>query len=127
MDNFFGIRLKEYRNELSKRRGSKVGQVQLSLELGCSKALIGNVESGKRPPSKSLLLKLSKHSNYSLAYWAEGLHDYEPPNTLDVVLDAFISQGMINSPDDVEDPEILKIIIKAVRLEIGRKLDKNEW
>lgn len=120
MNEIFAEKLKEYRKELSKKRNKRVGQIQLAEELGISKGNIGNLESGKRPPSKKLLVKLAEHSGKSLDYWMEGLEEYEAPNTLDLVLDRMIDKGIIKDTNISEDA--WRIIKEAVLLEIERKL-----
>lgn len=120
MSNIFANKLKEYRNSLSLLRGEKVGQVQLAKELGISKGNIGNLESGKRLPSKNILLKLSEHSRKSIDYWMDGVEEFEAPNSLDIVLEKMIEDGLISSTNLTND--VWNIIKKAVLLEIERKL-----
>lgn len=120
MSNIFANKLKEYRNNLSLSRGEKVGQVQLALELGISKGNIGNLESGKRLPSKKVLLKLAEHSGKSIDYWMDGIEEFEAPNSVDLVLDKMIEEGLIT--DTSLNSEVWDIIKKAVQLEIKRKL-----
>jgi transcriptional regulator with XRE-family HTH domain len=76
MNKRFAEKLKEYRKELGAKRNIKVGQIQLADELEISKGAIGNLESGKRPPSKDLLIKLAMHSGKSLDYWMDGIEEY---------------------------------------------------
>lgn len=78
------------------------------------------MESGTREPSKELLFKLAKHSGKTLDYWAEGIEEYEAPNSVDIVLDRMIQQGLIKDAN-ISD-ECWGIIKKAVLLEIERKL-----
>jgi len=120
MNKLFSEKLKEYRKELEIKRNVKVGQVQLALELGISNGSIGNLESGTRAPSKRILIKLAEHSGKSLSYWADGVDEYEAPNSVDLVLDKMIEKGLIKNTE--LDDEVWKIIKKAVQLEIERKL-----
>jgi transcriptional regulator with XRE-family HTH domain len=120
MSKIFAKKLKEYRKELEQKRGEKVVQVQLAEELGISKGAIGNFESGLRVPSKSILKKLAKHSGKSIDYWMEGIEEYEPPNTVDLVLNKMITNKVITSTN--LNDEIKAIIWEAVLLEIERKL-----
>lgn len=120
MSNIFANKLKEYRNTLSVNRGQKVGQVQLASELGISKGNIGNLESGKRLPSKKILLKLAEHSGKSIDYWMDGIEEFEAPNSVDLVLDKMIENGLIENDNLNED--VWDIIKKAVILEVQRKL-----
>lgn len=120
MNKSFSEKLKEYRKELSLKRGRKVGQVQLANELGISKGNIGNLESGERPPSKKLLIKLVEHSGKSLDYWLDGVEEYEAPNSVDLVLDKMIEKKLII--DTNITIEVWEIIKQAVQLEIERKL-----
>lgn len=122
MKTDFASKLKKYREELSVQRGEKVGQIQLAKELGINKSIIGDLERGARYPSKKVLIKLVEHSGKSLEYWMDGLDEYEAPNTVDLVLDRLISLRLITSTNISED--VGKIIDKAVKLEIQRKLDK---
>lgn len=71
----FAEKLKAYRKELESIRGERVGQIKLAEELGISRGNIGSLESGKRTPSKKLLIKLAKHSGKPLEYWMNGLYD----------------------------------------------------
>lgn len=121
MSKIFANKLKEYRNELGIKRNKKVGQVQLAEELGISKGNIGNLESGKRLPSKTVLIKLVEHSGKSMDYWMDGIEEYEAPNSVDLVLDKMIEKGLIK--DTNLDKEVWKIIKDAVLLEIRRKLE----
>jgi transcriptional regulator with XRE-family HTH domain len=120
LNKTFAMKLKEYRKELSKKRGYTVGQVQLAQELGISKGNIGNLESGKRLPSEPLLIKLAKHSGKTLDYWMDGVKEYKAPNTVDLVLDRMIKEGLIT--DTNISNKCWEIIRKAVLLEIERKL-----
>ncbi|MDP4179061.1 MAG: helix-turn-helix transcriptional regulator [Bacillota bacterium] len=122
MNCIFANKLKQYRKELELKRHEKVGQVKLAEELGISKGTIGNLESSKRLPSKSLLIKLAAHSGKSLDYWTDGIGEYEAPNSVDLVLDEMISEGIITDADSVSE-EAWQIIKDAVLLEIKRKLD----
>lgn len=121
MSKIFANKLKEYRKELGTKRGKKVGQIQLAEELGVSKGNIGNLESGKRFPSKTVLIKLVEHSGKSMDYWMDGIEEYEAPNTLDLVLDRLIEKGLIKKGVPISD-EVRKILDEAVQLEIDRKL-----
>lgn len=120
MNGTFAQRLKEYRRELSVKRNEKIGQEKLAEELGISKGNIGDLERGKRPPSKRILVKLVEHSGKSLSYWMDGVEEYEAPNSVDLVLDRMIEKGIIN--DTNLSNEAWGIIKKAVILEIERKL-----
>lgn len=120
MNETFSIKLKKYRKELENKRGEKVGQVQFAKELGISKGNLGDFESGRRAPSKSFLVKLCKHSDKSLAYWMDGVSDYEAPNSVDLVLDKMIEANIIKDTN-ISD-EAWEILKKAVILEIERKL-----
>lgn len=120
MGKDFANKLKAYRKELEMKRNEKVGQVKLAEELGISKGAIGNLESGERVPSKKILIKLAEHSGKSLDYWTEGIEKYEAPNTLDLVLDKMIQNGLITDTNLTED--VWKIIKEAVLLEVERKL-----
>ncbi|MBS6502897.1 MAG: helix-turn-helix transcriptional regulator [Clostridium sp.] len=120
MNNIFASKLKEYRYALSLSRGKKVGQVQLALELGISKGAMGNLEAGKRFPSKKILIKLAEHSGKSIDYWMDGLDEFEAPNSVDLVLDKMIEDGLII--DENLNDEVWEIIKKAVALEVQRKL-----
>ncbi|MCX7884250.1 MAG: helix-turn-helix transcriptional regulator [Caloramator sp.] len=122
MNKIFAEKLKKYRKELGEKRKAKVGQVKLAEELGISKGAIGNLESGKRLPSQKILLKLAEHSGKSLEYWIEGIEEeIEIPNTVDLVLDKMIEEGLIK--DTNLDDDVWDIIKKAVILEIERKLN----
>lgn len=121
MNNIFSEKLKAYRAELENKRGEKVGQVKLADELGISNGNIGNLESGKRLPSKKLLVKLVEHSGKSLSYWMDGVEEYEAPNSVDLVLDKMIENGLITSVE--LDDDVWNIIKKAVLLEIERKIN----
>jgi transcriptional regulator with XRE-family HTH domain len=118
----FAKKLKEYRQELSIKRGQKVGQEQLAKELKVSKSIIGDIERGARYPSKSILTKLAKHSGKSLDFWMDGLEKYQAPNTVDLVLDRLIELNVITDINNIND-EIWDTIKKAVMLEIERKLN----
>lgn len=120
MSTIFAEKLKEYRKELSIKRNKKVGQIQLAEELGISKGSIGNLESGKRLPSKTVLIKLVEHSGKGMDYWMDGIEEYEAPNTLDLVLDKMIEKGLIKDTNLGE--EVWGIIKEAVLLEVQRKL-----
>jgi len=120
MNKIFAEKLKEYRKELAIKRNEKVGQIRLATELGISKGNIGNLESGKRPPSKTILIKLAEHSGKSLSFWMNGVDEYEAPNTVDLVLDKMIEADLIKDTD-LSD-EAWEIIKKAVLLEIERKI-----
>lgn len=120
MNKIFAEKLKEYRKELEIKRNEKVGQVRLAEELGISNGAIGNLESGKRMPSKKILIKLAEHSGKSLSYWMNGINEYEAPNTVDLVLDRMIERGLIDSTN-LSD-KVWDIIRKAVLLEIERKI-----
>lgn len=123
MKKLFSEKLKEYRQELSLKRGTNVGQIQLANELNISKGNIGNLESGKRMPSKSLLVKLAKHSGKSLEYWMDGIEKYKAPDTVDLVLDKMIEEKVIISPDLSElSKEAKELLFQAIQLEIERKL-----
>lgn len=116
----FAEKLKAYRKELENKRGERVGQIKLAEELGISKGNIGDLERGKRAPSKKLLVKLAEHSGKSLEYWMEGIEEIEIPNSVDLVLDKMIEKGLIKNTN--LDDEVWDIIKKAVILEIERKL-----
>lgn len=120
MNKVFAEKLKDYRKELEIKRNEKVGQVRLAEELGISNGAIGNLESGKRMPSKKILIKLAKHSRKSLSYWMEGIEEYEAPNTVDLVLDKMIENGLIRNTELSND--VWEIIKKAVLLEVERKI-----
>jgi len=120
MNKIFSEKLKEYRKELEVKRNEKVGQIRLAEELGISNGNIGNLESGKRMPSKKLIFKLVEHSGKSLNYWMDGIDEYEAPNTLDLVLDKMIEKGLIT--DTYLSDEVWEIIKKAVLLEVERKI-----
>lgn len=120
MNKNFAKKLKAYRKELEMKRNEKVGQVKLAEELAISKGNIGNLESGERVPSKKLLIKLAEHSGKSLDYWMEGIEEYEAPNSVDLVLDRMIGNGLIKDINLSED--VWAIIKKAVLLEVERKL-----
>ncbi|AUN11489.1 helix-turn-helix domain-containing protein [Clostridium botulinum] len=120
MSKIFAEKLKEYRKELSEKRNKKVGQIQLAEELGISKGNIGNLEAGKRLPSKTVLMKLVDHSGKGIDYWLDGVEEYEAPNTLDLVLDKMIEEGLIK--DTNIDKEAWDIITEAVLVEVERKL-----
>lgn len=120
MSKIFSEKLKEYRKELEIKRSEKVGQVKLAEELGISNGAIGNLESGTRLPSKSILVKIAEHSGKPLDYWMEGISGYEPPNTLDLVLDTMIAEGLITDLNLSDD--VWEIIKKAVLLEVERRL-----
>ena len=122
MENSFSERLKNYRSSLHVKRGEKVGQVKLAEELGISKGNIADLERGTRPPSKKLLVKLVEHSGKSLSYWMDGVEEYEPENSVDLVIDRMIERGLIKDTNLTD--ELWDIIKKAVQLEIERKLDK---
>ena len=127
INSIFAEKLKEYRDELSEKRGEKVGQIQLSKELHISKGAIGNFESGNRLPSKSMIIKLVEHSNKSIEYWLDGIDGYNAPeNSIDLYLDKMIQNGLITK-DLIQNNNELDdkawIIIKTrVLLEIHRKL-----
>lgn len=121
MVKMFSEKLKEYRKELSLKRGCNVGQIQLAQELGISNGNIGNLESGVRLPSKKLLIKLVEHSGKSLDYWMDGLEEYKAPNSVDLVLDRMIQKGLIKDSKNLNE-EVWEIIKEAVILEIDRKL-----
>ncbi|MBO0538539.1 XRE family transcriptional regulator [Clostridium botulinum] len=120
MSEIFAKKLKEYRKELSEKRNKKIGQIQLAEELGISKGSIGNLESGKRLPSKAVLIKLVEHSGKGMDYWMDGIEEYEAPNSVELVLDKMIEKGLIK--DRNLDKEVWDIIKEAVLLEIDRKL-----
>lgn len=120
MNKTFAEKLKEYRKELEIKRNEKVGQVKLAEELGISNGAIGNLESGKRVPSKSILVKLAEHSGKSLSYWMDGVSEYEAPNSVDLVLDRMIEKGLITGTDISDD--VWDIIKDAVLIEIERKI-----
>lgn len=120
MNMIFAEKLKEYRKELEIKRNEKVGQIRLAKEIGISNGSIGNLESGKRMPSKNILIKLAEHSGKSLSYWLDGINEYEAPNTVDLALDRMIEKGLIKNID-LSD-EVWDILKKAVLLEIERKL-----
>jgi len=120
MSKLFCDKLKEYRKELETKRNEKIGQVKFARELGISNGNIGNLESGKRMPSKKMLIKLSEHSGKSLSYWMDGIDEYEAPNTVDLVIDKMIVKGLIIDTN-ISD-EVWGILKKAVLLEIERKI-----
>lgn len=120
MSKIFSERLKAYRKELSIKRNEKVGQVKLALELGVSKGNIGDLECGNRMPSKKLLLKLAEHSGKSLDYWMDGIEEYEAPDTVALVIETMIANGMITSTVLSKDAQ--NIINDAVLIEIERRL-----
>ncbi|HIU80124.1 MAG TPA: helix-turn-helix transcriptional regulator [Candidatus Coproplasma excrementipullorum] len=62
MENVFGQRLKELRQEFS------VGQVALAKSIGVSKGIISLWENGLREPSMSNLIALAKYFNVSVDY-----------------------------------------------------------
>lgn len=120
MNEVFAEKLKKYREELSKKRNTRIGQIQLAKELGISKGSMGNLESGKRLPSKTVLMKLVEHSGKGIDYWLDGVEEYEAPNTLDLVLDKMIEKGLIK--DKNIDEEVWSILKEAVIVEVERKL-----
>ena len=63
MENVFGQRLKELRQEFS------VGQVALAKSIGVSKGIISLWENGLREPSMSNLIALAKYLNVSVDYF----------------------------------------------------------
>lgn len=64
MDNVFGERLKELRNEMG------VGQVALSKALNVSKGIISLWENGQREPKLSNLVLIANFFHVSIDYLA---------------------------------------------------------
>lgn len=62
MENMFGVRLKELRQE------KEMGQVELAKELGVSKGVISLWENGLREPGMNSLIILAKYFSVSVDY-----------------------------------------------------------
>ena len=62
MENVFGIRLKELRQE------KEMGQVELAKELGVSKGVISLWENGFREPGMHSLIIIAKYFSVSIDY-----------------------------------------------------------
>lgn len=62
MDNIFGQKLKELRQECG------VGQVELANGIGVSKGIISLWEHGLREPTLTNLISLAKYFNVSVDY-----------------------------------------------------------
>lgn len=68
-------------NKLKKLRVEKdITQKALSNILKVSLSVIADIETGRRPPSKNVAIKLANYSNMSIDYW---LNDSETNNYIE--------------------------------------------
>lgn len=63
-----GLRIKQLRSEYGLNICKKFGQKDLATEIGISRSYLGDIESGRTPPSDEILEKLSKFFNVSTDY-----------------------------------------------------------
>lgn len=85
------------------------------------------IESGQRPPSQKVVMKLSEYSNKSIDWWY-GKEDKEKEwgnlNDLDTLLDYMIEQKLIDKKGGMND-KTKAYIQKMLDAEIDKKLKKK--
>jgi|GEM_PF-2767432 transcriptional regulator with XRE-family HTH domain len=117
----FGDKLKEYRNSLG------LTQEQLSNKTGISRAIIGMIEAGNRPPSQKVIIKLSEFSNKSIDWWygkEDEAKDWGNLSAFDALLDYLIEQNLIKK-NGKRDDKTQAYINRMVDAEIDKKLAKK--
>jgi len=115
----FSEKIKQY------RQGCGLTQEQFAEETGISRGIISMIEADKRPPSKNVLLLLSKHSGKSIDWWyGKDEKEYIGLNALDNLLNYMIDNGLIDT-NGIMDVKSKEFIWKMVDAEIKNKIDKR--
>lgn len=117
----FSSKLKEYRNSLG------LTQEAFADKTGISRAIIGMIESGQRPPSQKVVMKLSEYSNKSIDWWygkEDKKKEWGSLNDLDILLDYMIEQKLIDEKGNRDD-KTEAYIKKMLDAEIDKKLKKK--
>jgi len=86
------MKLKELRNQ------KNITQKQLANEIGVALSVIGDIESGRRPPSKKTALKLSQFFKTPVELWLDNkdINEYTAKREKYAMLDKVITRLMEN-------------------------------
>jgi len=115
----FSEKLKQY------REGCGLTQEQFAVSTGISRGIVSMIEADKRPPSKRVLLLLSKHSKKSIDWWyGKDEKKFGDLNALNTLLDYMIENGLIDSKG-IMDNKSKEFVWKLIDAEIKNKLDKK--
>lgn len=112
-------RLKNYMNE------NNLKQIDISDKTGMSRGSISNILSGKRTPNEKMLTVLSEMSGKSINWWLYGNEIRENLDSLNKLIDLFISNGDIKE-DGTYDEDTKNILHTMLDKEIRVKLQNKK-
>lgn len=97
------------------RHNAGLSQKEVAEDLNCSNSCVSDWETGRREPSISDLIKLSKYFNVSVDYIIENAIDEdivnEPPSKLTEIEEELLSIfNLLSSEDQKKAIKILKIL-----------------
>ena len=110
----------------SARKQKKIKQKDLARDLDVVLSTIGDIESGRRSPSKIVALKLAEYFNTPVGYWMDE-RDLDEINTyflnrnkfkmVDEVLNTLINNNKITNDDEISK-ECLELIKDAIKIDL---------
>lgn len=125
--NIISERLKEL------RKNSKLSQREVAQKIGVSTSVIGDIECGRRIPSKRTAIKLSELFSTKVEYWRnenaeiEYIEKRSKYDSLDNVINYLIQHKKITQGNiDHLDNEIWSLIKNAISIDVKLMLMKKE-
>lgn len=112
------------------RLEANLTQEQLGKKITVSPSTIRMIEIGKRGGSKEVISKIADFFKVSLDYLDGRTEERNVPEQdkgqlIDDFLNTLIEEGVIQDPNDIDD-ETAKIILNAVKAQIGYKILKKK-
>lgn len=111
----------------SLRREYNLTQRELAKEIGVGAGVISDIERGTRPPSERVAIKLANKYNTDVDYWLdiesgiEQIIKESPYKQLCEGLDQLVEEGIIKTPNDFDDPEIMEIIKDLMKFDFRKR------
>jgi len=105
-------------------KDNNIKQKDIADKANVDKSYISNIVNGKQSPSDNIIESLTEMSGYSSHWWLFGKEEYDNLDSLNMIINTFITNGEIKQ-DGTYDKDIEKMLKIMLDKEIKSKL-KNK-